>query len=270
MDLFLTGAFGLEAAMTHALAAEHHGLGGVWFAEHHFVEYGRIPSATLFAGMVLQATSRITVGTAACVFSARNPVALAEEVAMLHSLHGNRFQLGVARGGPWVENLVLGGGMARYETGFAGWLETLLSALGGRGPVALSPSPAVAGPVSVRVAAVSSSTVELAARLGLPLQLGVEKTSAEVASLVGRWSSISGIGEADHSRVVLVPPVRRDSLEAWLSRRALKDWTAHIDRLMSIHPVAEPVVPRLMCMVEAAGSASAALRVIEELASGRW
>ena len=41
-----------------------------WFAEHHFMRYGQIPSATLFAASILAATSRITVGTAACVFSA--------------------------------------------------------------------------------------------------------------------------------------------------------------------------------------------------------
>lgn len=267
MDLFLTGAFGLEAALAHAIAAEHHGLGGVWFAEHHFVEYGQIPSATVFAAAVLSATTRITVGTAACVFSARNPVALAEEVAILHSLYGNRFQLGVARGGPWVENDILGGGMPRYETGFPAWLYTLLDCLNGRGPARLSPM--VSGPVAVRVAAVSTATVEIAARHGLPLQLGVEKTSAEVASLVARWSSISGIGSADHSRVVLMPPIRPDTLAAWLDRRATRDWTAHIERLMSIHPVTDPVVPRLMCMAEAAGSVEATHRLIEGLAPRR-
>ena len=267
-DLFLTGAYGLDHALAHAIAAEQHGLGGVWFAEHHFVEYGQIPSATVFAAAVLAATSRITVGTAACVFSARNPVALAEEVAMLHSLYGNRFQLGVARGGPWVENDILGGGMRRYETGFPDWLSTLLDCLSGRGPVTITPG--IDGPVTVRVAAVSAATVEIAARHGLPLQLGVEKTSAEVTQLIELWSSVSGIASADHSRIVLAPPVRRDTLAAWLSRRARQDWTAHLDRLMNIHPVTDPIVPRPMCMAEAAGTAEATQRLIEGLPQGRW
>lgn len=116
----------------------------------------------------------------------------------------------------------------------------------------------------------STATVEIAAGLGLPLQLGVDKTNAEVAALVARWSSTSGIAQADHPRVVLMPPIRRDALAAWLSRRAARDWTGHIDRLMSIHPVADPVVPRLMCMAEAAGSAEATRRLIEQLPPGHW
>jgi len=183
---------------------------------------------------------------------------------MLHSMHGNRFQLGVARGGPWVENEVLGGGMARYETGFPGWLDTLLDCLSGRGPVPITPS--LDGPVTVRVAATSMATVETAAGAGLPLQLGVEKTDAEIAAMVARWAALSGIADADHSRVLLAPPVRRDMLAAWLSRRAAKDWTAHIDRLTSIHPVAAAGVPRRLFMVEAAGSVEAATRLIASLA----
>ncbi|HEX6686359.1 MAG TPA: LLM class flavin-dependent oxidoreductase [Candidatus Limnocylindrales bacterium] len=256
MDVFLTGAFGLETALTHAIAAEQHGLGGVWFAEHHFVEYGRIPSATLFAAAVLQATSRITVGTAACVFSARNPVALAEEVAMLHTLYGKRFQVGVARGGPWIENDVLGGGMERYREGFPDWLASLLAHLRGRGEVRIVPG--VESAVNVRVAATSMATVETAARLGLPLQLGVEKSDDEVKAMVGRWEEICGVPGADHARVVLPTGVERADLAAWLNRRAAKDWSAHIDRLLSIHPVDDAVVPRRLCMVEAAGSPEAA------------
>jgi alkanesulfonate monooxygenase SsuD/methylene tetrahydromethanopterin reductase-like flavin-dependent oxidoreductase (luciferase family) len=262
VDAFLTGAFGLDAALTHARAAEHHGLGGVWLAEHHFVHYGQFPSATLFAASVLGTTSKLTVGTAACVFSARNPIALAEEAAMLDSLYGDRFQLGVARGGPGIENLLLGGGMDRYETGFPDWLSTLLAELRGTRIV-----PRPRGPIGVRVAATSMATVETAAKFGLPLLLGVEKTDAEVRQLTERWAELSGIAQADHARVLLAGSPSRESLAAWLARKATRDWTAHIDRLLAIHPVADPLVPRPIVMVEAAGSPGATAELIASLAS---
>jgi Luciferase-like monooxygenase len=247
VDIFLTGAFGLDAALTHAIAAEHQGLGGVWFAEHHFTRYGQIPSATLFAMRVLDHTSQITVGTMACAASTRDPVALAEEAAMLHHTFGERFQLGVARGN---------------ASSFEGWLAALLAELHGTRIVPQPP----ARP-SVRVAAVSPQTVETAAKFGLPLQLGVEKTDVEVAGLTARWGELSGVEGADHTRLLLLGSPSRGDLDAWLRRKDSRDWSAHLDRLLAIHPVADPLVPRPVCMVEAAGSIEATTGLIAALAS---
>lgn len=281
MHLFLTSAFGPAAALAHAHAAEHHGLGGVWLAEHHFVHYGQCPSATVLAGAILGSTSRLVVGTAACVFSARNPIALGEEALVLHALYRERFQLGVARGGPWLENDLLGGGMQRYERDFPGWLDTLVHWLRGIGPAPVVPFPG--GAVTVRVAATSMATVETAAKRGLPLLLGVDKTPAEVARMISHWHEIADVEQADHARIVLAYPhdsrasaerELRRTLPAWLARRGTRDWTDYVEHLLRISPIgpAEEIIPTLqglprpLFMVEAAGSIEATTDLIATLA----
>ncbi|MCW6005833.1 LLM class flavin-dependent oxidoreductase, partial [Micromonospora sp. CPCC 205371] len=130
-DLFLLSAHGAAATVEYAVAAETAGFGGVWLAEHHFIEYGRCPSATALAGVVLGRTHRLEVGTAACVLSNRHPVALGEEAALLDTVSGGRFRLGVGRGGPWVDLEVFGTGLDRFERGFPESLDVLLEWLSG-------------------------------------------------------------------------------------------------------------------------------------------
>lgn len=274
----MTSAFGAPAALRHADAAEQLGLGGVWLAEHHFVPYGRCPSATILAGSILRGTQRLTVGTAACVFSARNPVALAEEALLLRQLYGERFQLGVARGGPWIENDLMGGGMRRYHEDFPGWLDTLRHWLHDEPSVVPRPM----GPTTMRVAVTSMESVETAARRNLPLLLGVERSVAEIDEMLDRWRDIAG-ESGDHARVVLAYPADnrakaerelRRTLPRWLALRADRDWSDHVERLLRVNPIgtSDEVAaalgrgPRPLCMVEAAGSERAAAELIEALA----
>ncbi|MDX6743717.1 LLM class flavin-dependent oxidoreductase [Actinocorallia sp. A-T 12471] len=119
----------LRRTVTLARAAEDAGFDEVWLAEHHFMTYGVCPSATVLAGHLLAATSRIAVGTAVAVLSARHPVALAEEAALLASLAPGRFLLGIGRGGPWRELEVLGTGLDRYDHAFPESLDLLLTCL---------------------------------------------------------------------------------------------------------------------------------------------
>ncbi|HEX5740989.1 MAG TPA: LLM class flavin-dependent oxidoreductase, partial [Pilimelia sp.] len=104
----------LRRAMAYGEAAEAAGFDGAWIAEHHFLPYGVVPSATVCAGHLLGRTRTLRVGTAACVLPARHPVALGEEAALLDALSGGRFDLGVGRGGPWVDLEVFGTGVDRY------------------------------------------------------------------------------------------------------------------------------------------------------------
>ncbi|GAA2390926.1 alkanal monooxygenase [Catellatospora methionotrophica] len=274
MDVFLTSAFGPAVAVAHAREAERAGMGGVWLAEHHFVAYGQCPSATVLAGHILAGTRRITVGTAAAVLGSRHPVALGEEAALLHALAGDRFQLGVARGGPWQEIEVLGRGLDHYRRGFAESLRVLLRWLSGVaevgadgefhrfGPLAVVPRPAT--PLRVRVAVTSGDTAELAGRLGLPLLLGVHTDDTEAAALVDRWAQAASAhghdpAAADHARVRLAYPCAsradgerelRANLPRWLAgiRAAVpaggappgRDLAAHVEHLLRIQPVGPP------------------------------
>ncbi|NUT33671.1 MAG: LLM class flavin-dependent oxidoreductase [Hamadaea sp.] len=312
LDAFLTSRFGPATTVAHACAAEAAGLGGVWLAEHHFVAYGQCPSATVLAGMLLSATDRIPIGTAACVLSARHPVALGEEVALLRAVHGDRFRLGVARGGPWIEADLLGGGPDRYARGFPEALDVLLRWLSGDPAVGADgeffrfpPLPVVPAvtPSPVHVAAVSPTTVALAARRGLPLLLGVHAADAEVAALVRRWNDVATAnghdpGAVEHARVRLAYPSEnrktaerelRAQLPPWLAglRAAVRltggpaprDLDDHVEALLRDQPLGSPEevaaglahsadhtgVRRQLCMVEATRSAGQTTDLIATL-----
>jgi alkanesulfonate monooxygenase SsuD/methylene tetrahydromethanopterin reductase-like flavin-dependent oxidoreductase (luciferase family) len=185
----------LERTVAAAVTAEEAGFDGVWIAEHHFMSYGVCPSAATLAAYVLGRTERVTVGTAVSVLSTRHPVALAEQAALLDQVSGGRFRLGVGRGGPWIDLEVFGTGLARYETGFAESLDLLLAALrndrvAGEGTFAFREVPVVPRPLTgppVVVACTSAGTVELAARRGLPMLLGMHAGDEEKRAMVATY-----------------------------------------------------------------------------------
>lgn len=296
VELFLVGAHGPAETVRYAVAAERAGFAGVWLAEHHFVTYGQVPSATVLAGHILGATERLVVGTAACVLSVRHPVALGEEAAVLAALAPGRFRLGVARGGPWVELEVFGTGLARYRHGFGEALDVLCrwvsgaEQVGANGPrfrfrpVPVVPRPAT--PVPVWVAATSPATVALAAARGLPLLLGVHEDARQKAATLRAYAQVA----ADHGHDPATVPHAsvhlayvgdehqlRPRLAGWLARTrqyvrlddayGARDLDLYLETLLKIHPVgsADHCVRRL---TEAAATIGARHLVVMVEAAG--
>jgi alkanesulfonate monooxygenase SsuD/methylene tetrahydromethanopterin reductase-like flavin-dependent oxidoreductase (luciferase family) len=203
-DLFLLGgvfpgvtpAAALRRVVSYARQAETAGLDGVWTAEHHFIEYGASPSATLMAAHLLAATERLQIGTAVAVLSNRHPVALGEEAATLDALAPGRFRLGVGRGGPWIDLDVFGSGLDRYERGFEEGLSLLTRWLSGDAEVAHAGEFFDVLPVRVMppgtgrpvwVAATGEGTARLAGRFGLPLLLGMHAPDDDHMALINAW-----------------------------------------------------------------------------------
>jgi alkanesulfonate monooxygenase SsuD/methylene tetrahydromethanopterin reductase-like flavin-dependent oxidoreductase (luciferase family) len=282
----------LRLAVDYARVAEEAGFTGVWLAEHHFISYGVCPSAIALAAHVLGATRTIEVGTAAAILSVRHPVAVAEEAILLDAVSSGRFRLGVARGGPWLDLEVFGAGRARYDSGFAESVDLLLQALHAPSvaaagerfrfrPVVVVPRPERLLPVWV--AATSMATVDIAARRGLPLLLGMHDDETAKATMIAGH----GVPGAPHSSAHLAyvadtraqaEAVLRASLPGWLSRtreytrldgtRPDRDLDDYLDLLLRISPIgsADECVDRLnralavtgarrlLLMVEAAGS----------------
>lgn len=272
----MTHGDALGDAAAYAVAAERAGMSGVWIAEHHFISYGTCPSAPAFAANILGRTERIEVGTAACVLSARHPVALAEEAALLDHLSGGRFRLGVGRGGPWLELEVFGTGLPRYQHGFAESLDLLLDGLGGRDRVGAAgaffrfrevpvvPRPRM--PLRPWVAATSPATVDLAADRGLPLLLGMHEDDAGKAAMLARYAARARTAGRDPAAVphaAAVVTYVADSRAAALGdlRAAMPDWMRrgvgdyvridgssgprrdlgqYVEHLLRIHPVGTP------------------------------
>jgi alkanesulfonate monooxygenase SsuD/methylene tetrahydromethanopterin reductase-like flavin-dependent oxidoreductase (luciferase family) len=293
VDLFLVAglfpgashAATLRHAVSYARAAEAAGFDGVWMAEHHFIAYGVCPSAMAFAGFLLGHTDRIRVGTAAAILSNRHPVALAEEAVLLDALSGGRFDLGVARGGPWIDLDVFGTGLPRYEVGFAESLDLLQAWLSGRPTVAADGHsfrfPAVAvtprprRPVPTWVAATGAGTAGLAAACGLPLLLGMHATDADKRALIDGYRRAGGPPDAGHASAHLAYAADTDvaaraalqvSMPGWLattgqyrridgSSGPVRDPHAYLRHLLDIHPVgsAATCVDRLTTTMRVTG-----------------
>lgn len=79
--------------------AEAMGFHSVWFAEHHFHNYGgHIPSVPVLGAAVAQRTKKIRIGSGIGLLPLQDPVRMAEEYAMLDCLSGGRLEFGIGRG----------------------------------------------------------------------------------------------------------------------------------------------------------------------------
>ncbi|RKN40962.1 LLM class flavin-dependent oxidoreductase [Streptomyces hoynatensis] len=291
----------LHRAVRSAVVADEVGLDTVWLAEHHFVPYGLCPSAPTLAALLLGRTRQIRVGTAVSVLSTTHPVALGEQAALLHLVSGGRFDLGVGRGGPWVDLEVFGGGAEALERDFPESLDLLLRWLrtervGAQGAryrfreVPVTPAPPE--PPPVLVACTSPGTVRLAGERGLPMLLGMHIGDAEKAEMVALWRSAAaaagvpgevsaaaghvsaGVVQVGDSHTEAVETLR-GALPGWLRQglaahqtfdgrpRAMRDPLAYTELLSELHPVGDPrlCADRLAATAERTGISRFALLV---------
>ena len=82
----------------YIVLAEELGYDSVWFAEHHFSNYGYIPNPLLLATRAAAITERVRIGTAVLVLPFWHPLRVAEDIALTDHLTGGRLEVGVARG----------------------------------------------------------------------------------------------------------------------------------------------------------------------------
>ncbi|QXJ21750.1 LLM class flavin-dependent oxidoreductase [Actinomadura graeca] len=298
-------AAALARTVEAAVAAERSGFDDVWLAEHHFMTYGVVPSATVLAGHVLALTRRVHVGTAVSVLSNQHPVALAEQAALLSLLSGGRFRLGVGRGGPWRDLEVFGTGLSRYDGGFAESLDLLLEWLRSDRvawegeqfqfrEVPVVPRAPVPPPVAV--ACTSPATEALAAERGLPMLLGMHIGAEEKAAAVARHGRpgtphiSTHLAQVADTREEAVTTLL-DEMPRWLGPglegyvpvddrpRPPRDALAYTRQMCDLHPVGSPDdcveslvttvertgIRHLILLVEAAGSHDATLENITRL-----
>lgn len=306
----------LNRALDAVVAAEQAGLYDAWLAEHHFMSYGTCPSAITMAGYALGRTHRIDLGTAVSVLSTTHPVALAEQALLLDRLSGGRFRLGVGRGGPWIDLEVFGTGLGRYEGGFEESMELLLGCLSRERvsangehfafrDVDMVPNPERGSLPPAAVACTSPSTVELAARRGLPMLLGMHIGDEDKAAMVHHYGESAIAAGRDphgvsHVSAMLVH-VADDEHQARNELRATmpgwfgpglaghrpvddrpppqRDPLAYTDRLCGFSPIGSPEqcagrlldsvgrtgVEHVLAMVEGGGSAGRTLENVQRL-----
>ncbi len=162
----------------YIVLAEELGYDSVWFAEHHFLNYGYIPNPLLLATRAAAITERVRIGTAVLVLPFWHPLRVAEDIALTDHLTGGRLEVGVARGYQPFEfrRFGLTFDQARARTDES--LEILLRALTGEAfewsseqfeipETTVLPAPLQQPRPPIWLAAHTPESFDLAARLGL-------------------------------------------------------------------------------------------------------
>jgi alkanesulfonate monooxygenase SsuD/methylene tetrahydromethanopterin reductase-like flavin-dependent oxidoreductase (luciferase family) len=131
-------AFGTPRAELYAEAlamtawADTRGCPRVVISEHHGVDDGYLPSPFVFAAAVAARTTRCRLMLSALVLTLRDPVATAEDVAVLDILSGGRVELTVVPGYVASEFAMFGLPFEGRGALFEEKLEALLDGLAGR------------------------------------------------------------------------------------------------------------------------------------------
>ena len=116
--------------------AEKCGFDSAWVAQHHFDEdEGGLPAPLVFLAALAPQTRRIRLGTGIITLPMEEPVRVAEDVAVLDALLGNRLELGVGSGGTPSSFAAFGHDSSARGAIFAENLAKLIDALKGE-PIA--------------------------------------------------------------------------------------------------------------------------------------
>jgi alkanesulfonate monooxygenase SsuD/methylene tetrahydromethanopterin reductase-like flavin-dependent oxidoreductase (luciferase family) len=78
--------------------AEELGYDDYWIAEHHYSDYGVVPSPAMLLAAAATRTSRIGLGSGVSILPFHDPMRVAEEYAMVDLLSNGRLTFGVGRG----------------------------------------------------------------------------------------------------------------------------------------------------------------------------
>jgi alkanesulfonate monooxygenase SsuD/methylene tetrahydromethanopterin reductase-like flavin-dependent oxidoreductase (luciferase family) len=168
-----------DSALEQMLAAESLGYHSVWFAEHHFNDYGLCPAPPVLAGYLAARTTTLRLGMGVSLLPLHHPVDLAEQLAVLDVVSGGRLDVGIGRGGTLQDYQTFqsdrGDARARTEEGVA----LMLRCWGGEPfdfqgrfhsaeRLHVRPRPVQRPHPPVYIAANSEDSVRSAARMGLP------------------------------------------------------------------------------------------------------
>jgi alkanesulfonate monooxygenase SsuD/methylene tetrahydromethanopterin reductase-like flavin-dependent oxidoreductase (luciferase family) len=104
------------------------GFEGVWFAEHHFSDYGYVPNPLMLLSHAHKVAPDLRLGTAVVVLPLWHPLRLAEDLATLDLLSGGKLDLGIGRGYQPYEFDRLGADLSKNREQFNECLDIVLKA----------------------------------------------------------------------------------------------------------------------------------------------
>lgn len=88
----------LEEVLDQTVLADELGYNSVWFAEHHFSEYGILTTPQMLLAVAAERTKNIRLGVSIVTLPFKNPIEVAEDYALLDVLSNGRLNLGLGSG----------------------------------------------------------------------------------------------------------------------------------------------------------------------------
>jgi luciferase family oxidoreductase group 1 len=169
-----------ETELPQMVAADQLGYDSVWIAEHHFTSRGVCSAPVVLAGAVAGQTKQLRVGMGITLLPLHDPIAIAEELAVLDLLSGGRLDVGIGRAATASEysgyNVDHQESRQRVDEGLeilrGVWTQDPFSYTGTFRQVhqvSLIPKPLQQPHPPLYLAANSAETVLIAARHGLPM-----------------------------------------------------------------------------------------------------
>src|SRR5687768_476891 len=181
---------------------EHSNFDGIWVAEHHFRDYGVLPSVTGMLSYIAGRTERLQLGSGIIVLPLHNPIHVAEEISQLDVISGGRVQFGVGRGYQSIEFRGFKIDLSEARDRFNESLDVLLGlwshedfSFEGKfykvGDVKLEPQPLQRPHPPIKVAAVSPETVTMYAERGLPILADPATPFNRVKEAADTWFNVA-------------------------------------------------------------------------------
>lgn len=236
-----------------AEAAEDAGLHAIWIAEHHFQGGGSCPSPPILLAACGERTHRLRLGSMVSVLPFHDPIAVAEEYALLDRLSGGRLNFGVGSGYLASEFAGLGIDPASKRERFDRALDTILRAFAGEEVTSDRPG---AVPVRIGVRPVQHPHppiwIAVQRREALPFVAawdvsvamipyatigGIEELRAEIAEFRSRLpaGSTSGVAVGLHLYAGERPDSARAALQRYLDSRLATQSTFYAQKVQQ-HP----------------------------------
>lgn len=240
----------------HAIEAERLGFDGFALTEHHFWYDGYCPSLLPVLAAIARRTRRITLAPLALLLPLRDPLRVAEEIAVLDQLSGGRLALGFGYGYRAEEFDGFEIDRARRGPRFAEQIEVLRAAFSGERfshvgehyryeDVVLSPRPLQRPhPPFWLAGGAQAATARRAGRLGLAYcAAGTGQTPERIEALIGEYraaADAAGVPQAQRAFGVAVDTLVGES-RAELERSIEEDIIpVYSEQLVAFGFVREP------------------------------
>lgn len=228
LDRTMSDADVYRLELDFAARAEDVGYDSVWTPEHHFTDYQLTPNVPQFLAWVAGQTKRVKLGTMVTVLPWHDPVRVVENFVLLDHLSEGRAILGLGRGLGRVEFEGFRAKMNESRRRFVEYTEAIVSGLETgvmeyngefyqQPRVDIRPAPYASFKGRTFASAISPSSIDLMARLGIGLmviaQKPWEKVVEDLAAYRRRFLEINGV-EAPKPILAVFVAAHEDAREA--------------------------------------------------------